>query len=219
MREAITSNVKIKTKPFKSTSKGSTSSSGLPQYSTTKHLPFWDRDRVIGVGGIAVLLFLIVYGMSGRDNNQNIASKNTSSAVTANSSISPSLSASSIMDTLSLYRWAFDSDNCKKYWKFWKGQDGSYSINIVDLNDTSNNVYEPISSYIFNENYRLDSGSIIKNVIKIETPSAYLDIAYLNGAVPEIRLYRLEDKSNKLMITQGKHLDDGRPTQPRKKCL
>ncbi len=215
MREAITTNIRIKAQPFKSASKTSSSNSGLPQYPTNKPSPFWDRDRIIGIGGIFVLLIMIVFGMSDKDNNQ-AATKNKPVPNVSNSSSAP-LSASTIMERLSLYKWGFDADNCKIYWRFTKGQDGSYSIYIVDLNDTSNNIVEPIRSYIFSENYKLDSGAIVNNVIKLQTPSAYLDIAY-NSSVPEIRLYRLESTSNKLMITQGKHLEDGKVTQPRKIC-
>ncbi len=215
MREVITANIKIKTKPFQATTKIATSNSGLPQYPTNKSSSFWDRDRIIGIGGIAVLLMMIVFGMSDKDNNQITTATNKPTPSSSNSSAAP-LSASSIMENLSLYKWGFDADNCKIYWRFTKGQDG-YSIYIVDLNDTTNNIFEPIKSYIFSENYKLDSGAIIKNVIKLQTPSAYLDIAY-NSAVPEIRVYRLESTSNKLMITQGKHLDDGKATQPRKIC-
>jgi len=215
MREAITANVRIKTQPYQSTSKASSSNTGLPQFPTNKSKSFWDRDAIIGVGGIAVL-FMLFFGLSGKDNNQTTASKNT--PVSSSTKVSSAISAASIMEYLTFHRWSANPDICKKYWSFSKGQDGSYSIYVVDLDNTSNFIFEPIRGAILDVNYRLDSGAIIQNVIKIETPTAYLDVSY-NSAVPEIRLYRLEYKSGNLEITQGRHLDDGKPTQPRKKCF
>jgi serine/threonine protein kinase len=220
MRDAITSNVKIKTKPFKSLSTGSSSSSGLPQYPTNKQTPFWDRDRVIGVGGIAVLLFLIVYGMSGRDNNQS--QKSTSNKTTTNVSSQTTAQSPSVwqnmMTNFSAHRWADESTNCQIYWTISKNQDGTYSLNLINTNDSSKNFSDQVLSYTFFQNYQLDSGIIINNVMKMETKSLYIDIAYISGTEPAIRVYRLEDKENNLLVTQGRRIKDGALTAVRKKC-
>ena len=215
MREAIPSNTKIKAKPFQSTATISKSNSGLPKYPTGKSPSFWDTDKVIGVGGIAVIFFLMIYGLTGKDDKQ----KSSYSPATINSSskASSSPTVDSMMESLSANSWGFDVDNCTKYWRFFKNHDG-YSINLVDINNPSKNALDPIRSYILVQNYSLDDGTIIKNVMKIETQTAYLDIAYINAPVPAIRLYRLEDKQNNLLITQGKHLKNGESTLPRKKC-
>ena len=212
------SNVRIK-RSISINSKFSTSNTGLPQYSTNNFAQFWDRDKIIGVAGIAFLFLMIFYGMSDKENTQTSASKQTpvTSSTKAPTQTSSSLTASSIMEYLSFHRWAVNPETCKKYFRFSKSQDGSYSINFFDLDNTSNNIYEPIRGAILEVNYRLDSGAIIPNVIKIETPIAFLDIAY-NSAVPEFRLYRLEYKSGNLEITQGRRLDNGNATPTHKKC-
>ena len=220
MREAITPNIRIRTQAYQSTSKASSSNTGLSQFPTNKSKPFWDREAIIGVGGIAVLLLMLFYGMSSKDNNLTTASKNTpvTSITKASTEASSALSAEAIMQDLTFHRWAVDYKTCKKYWKFYKGQDGSYSINVVDLEDTSKNTFERILGAILDVNYKLESGVIIRNVIKIETPTADLDIAY-NSVVPEFRLYRLEYKPDDLVITQGRFLKTNIATPLHKKCL
>jgi hypothetical protein len=101
---------------------------------------------------------------------------------------------------------------------FIKNTNGSYSITIVDTDD-SKDLLSPILSYSFVENYKLDNGTIIKNVMKLKTTEAYLDIAYIEGPIPSIRIYQLEDMQNNLLVTQGKRLKDLSPTSARKKCF
>ena len=158
--------------------------------------------------------------MSGRDNNQS--QKSTSNKTTTNVSSQTTAQSPSVwqnmMTNFSAHRWADESTNCQIYWTISKNQDGTYSLNLINTNDSSKNFSDQVLSYTFFQNYQLDSGIIINNVMKMETKSLYIDLAYISGTEPAIRVYRLEDKENNLLVTQGRRIKDGALTAVRKKC-
>jgi serine/threonine protein kinase len=218
LREEITANIKIKTKPYQSVGQSinsSTISSNIPIGGAP---PFWSSNKLWGVAIFIVISLLIFY--EGPKENTKQSSPNYSAGT--NSNVSPSQAgsqnANSIMSTLTKSRWSQDNITCKEYWGFIKNTNGSYSITIVDTDD-SKDLLSPILSYSFVENYKLDNGTIIKNVMKLKTTEAYLDIAYIEGPIPSIRIYQLEDMQNNLLVTQGKRLKDLSPTSARKKCF
>jgi serine/threonine protein kinase len=218
MREEITSNIKIKTKPYQSAGQyinSSTSSSPIPAGGSA---PFWSPNKLWGVAIFIVISLLIFYEGPKENSKQSAPSYGTGTTTSVNpSQAAGSQSAYSIMSTLSRSRWSSDS-SCRQYWQFIKNQNDSYSLSVVDLDDPSDDFVSPVLSYSFIENYKLDNGTIIKNVMKLKTKDAYLDVAYIEGPIPSIRLYHLEDMQNNLVITQGKRLKDLSPTLPRKKC-
>ena len=210
MREQIVTNVKVRTPPIKSNSTTATSNQGLNQYSTSKTpVAFWDKSQGIALGLIIFLVFIYFISIVvDKNNNQSKVSNTTQNNITL-----PNTLINNFIGT-----WSTTGVCDKNYVWIALNRDQKYSISIIDRSDSKNNYSLPVNSFLTFENYKLESGKFINNVVRFNIDNgAVYDINFIGSPVKTIKVYRF-DRPGELVISQGKRIKDGGDTPYLIKC-
>jgi hypothetical protein len=213
-REELTPNIKINTPNFKPAANNASSYTSSTVSSAATSKPFWDSDKFWGFGGMLVLIFLIHYGLTNEQDNQ----KSTNRTSTESKSTIKTTDSNVLWGKLASVPWATDSVECSDYWMF-SLNNGKYTLSFRDTKNPTEDFTDVIYSFTALNNYQLDSGKVLKSVIRFETSTGTVDIFYNDTSKPDIKLIRLEDKKGNLLASQGIILKTQAPTETRKRCF
>jgi serine/threonine protein kinase len=210
MRDQIVTNIRVKTPPIKSNSTSATSNQGINQHSTSKTpVTFWDKFQKVAIGLVIFIIFMYFISFLGNQNNN----QSKVSTTTQNNIAAPNMLINNFLGT-----WSTTGVCNNKYVWIAIDRDRKYSINIIDKSDSNNNYSLAVISFSTFENYALESGKSIKNVVRfnIDSGSVY-DIGFIGSPEKTIKVYRL-DRPDQLVISQGKVIKDATSTPSLKKC-
>jgi serine/threonine protein kinase len=168
MREEITANVKIKSKPFKSASTFNTSNSGLNQYSSQKaSTSFFSKDVLSGMGLLGALILLLFIGFGGEKSTPQQIAKNTSS-----SSNTQTMWPQDVQFSKFVGRFSIDGRCDANLLEFRPNKSRFNSVIEKNYNDS---VYKDVISIKYFETMKTASNQFITNIYRFEFSNGNYD--------------------------------------------
>ncbi|NQW57343.1 MAG: hypothetical protein HQ456_01405 [Polynucleobacter sp.] len=182
------------------------------QYSTSQPpASFWSGDKGLVIG---LFVFLVSIYFTFFDGDKNKKQPETKSSVQQNVTSSNTININNYLGT-----WSSSGTCDKVYWWIDRDRYQQYTITYIDKLDSKENYVYAVSSYNFFENYPLDSGKFIKNVMRFNiNDGAIFDISFVGSPKKAIKFYQLELSSDDLIVTQGLVVKNGRSTILLYKC-
>jgi serine/threonine protein kinase len=172
MREEITANVKIKSKPFKSVSTSNTSNSGLNQYSSQKSsTSFFSKDVLSGMAVLGALIFVLFIGFGGDKSTPQQAAKKPPSSSNAQSN-----SLEDVQFGRFAGRYSLDGDCNENFIQFWKSNSNFHAI--IETNNIKN-VHKDVISIQYLETIKTSRNTFISNIYQFR---------FRNGDYDDIQL-------------------------------